>query len=492
MKQTNAKQKTLTPTENPTPKEQQLWQKLKEHLPKSTPHPNPTLLKSVLEAVILTKTTLKNKICFNLQVPSSFHQKFLQNFLTPIESFFKNTTQSHIINNHSNRQNNGSYNDLSFAISVIKKPLPDFNTIKTSVQATKSRVLTLHNPTTSKDASLDVFKSCDFGSFIEEPNNSFALAIAKNIVSFSYKNSINPLYIYGSSGLGKTHLLLAIWHQAKKNHPQKKILYLKAEQFFNECITHIQKKTMPQFRKKYRENISLLLLDDVQILGRGESIQEEFFHTYESLIQAGCQIVLASDTKPQDIKGLKNKIKTRFSEGVIADIQAPNTESKITIVEKIAQNISLNLTRGMVDYLANLPLSSVREIKGCLKKLKFFCKLQKKPLCLLLIKKLFPAHPQPPPSSLCVENLLKGVAGFFNILVSDMKSSSRNPKTLIARNFCMLLMRKKWDFSLNQIAQIFEKKDHSLVFRALQKVQKQIQKDEKIAQKFKNLKHFIQ
>ena len=348
--------------------EKYLWKQIKQTLQNRSP-----LLRSILTSVTLESSLLEGEERLVLRVPSLFHQNVLKNHLSDIQTQMKEGGRAYK--------------------SILIKPLLTKNSPKNSPVR-----LSCPPPFFSETKKIKqgvFFNQWTFSSFIQGPNNSFAFSLAQNVAKSPKKNKTNPLFIYGPSGLGKTHLLHAIGNTVEQQTPHLKALYLPAERFFNDCIAHIRKNEMPAFRRKYRSNTQILLLDDIQILGKGESTQEEFFHTFEHLKQNGCQIVLASDQKPKNIKGLKERIKTRFEGGIIADIQFPDKDTKIAIIKNKAQKARLNLSEEAISYIAHIPTFSIREIEGQINKIKMYCELQRKPLSLKLIQNLLPNEPPP-------------------------------------------------------------------------------------------------
>ena len=443
--------------------EQQLWSYIQSRLKKNTS--SGQMLCTVLKSVCLDRQNINGKTVFILKTPSSFHQKLLKPLLEDIHHQIKQTSPHNLSKSSVIIQTSPApLKSLKRAPARLKPPAPGGYQAKSSV-----------------------FSGWDFNSFVEGPGNSFALAGAKNIACQPGR-SMNPLFIYGSTGLGKTHLLLAIGNFLEKRG--KKALYLPAERFFNDCIHHIQKHSMASFREKYRKNISVLLLDDIQILGKGESIQEEFFHTYESLKQNACQIVLAGDKKPKDIKGLKDRLRTRFLGGVVADIQPPNFETKIAILRQKSLQIKTAFPEDIILYLSRLPMDSVRELEGALNKIRFLCEFQKTKVSLELVQKLFPMTS--PKSSLLPEQIQQICADFFHLKLMDLKSRARSQKIIRARNLSMWLIREKSGLSLCQIGRIFGGKDHSSVLKALKKTKIKLQENQEIIADFKNLELFLQ
>ena len=462
--------------------EQQLWNQIKDTLQKNLQE---KLLKPVLDMVTLESHFLEGKKHFTLKVPSSFHQEVLQKHLFFIQTQIKKQ-------------------ESSFKTVDIQKQSPRLsNKIhKESSDSFKHRVIKPHKKTTKNSP---FYPQWTFSSFVQGPNNSFAFSLAKSIAERPFNNNSNPLFIYGPSGHGKTHLLHAIGNKLEKTKPHLKVLYLPAERFFNDCINHIRKNEMNHFRQKYRSNIQVLLLDDIQILGKGESIQEEFFHTFESLTLARCQLVLASDQKPKDIKGLKNRIKTRFEGGVLADIQNPDKDTKKAIIKsKTLKWQPGGLSEEMISYVSHIPTNSIREIEGHLNKVKMFCDLQNKPLCLQIVKHLFskeissaPSSSLTTPSSPSLSPFFKSskfnlvqteVCAYFHITASDLKSSSRAQHIVYARNIAIYLARKDLCLSLKELGRLFGNRNHSTILHSLKVIEKQ---KPKITRDLKELRTLI-
>lgn len=429
--------------------ESDLWIQIKNNLQQKN---KGQLLRSILSATQMNTQVIEGEKLFTLTVPSSFHQKCIHSCLKDIQAHIK-------------RQG------LRGKILIQKS-----TKTKKDILITQQQVCLSKTKPFFKNKTNSIFAGWNFTDFVEGPSNTFALAAAKSVAKNPVTKHTNPLFIYGPTGLGKTHLLLAIGNQIKK-HPEKKVCYLAAERFFNDCIFHIQKNAMPQFREKYRKHFHVLLLDDVQILGRGESTQEEFFHTFEFLIQRGCQIVLASDKKPKDIKGLKERIQSRFSGGLVVDVQPPDKETSIAIIKQKAKKIGIQLPESTCFFLAELASKSIREIEGFLNKIKIFCDLHPKAsLSPPVLNQLFSAEKllskKPHTLSLSIEEIQQAVASFFHLSPSDIKSRFRTQKIVYARNISMLLVRELLNMSLIQIGHNFGGKDHSSVLKSLQKITK--------------------
>ena len=454
-----------------------LWNQLKTQLKSRF---QGQLLDSVLSAVTVEKNQPGQTESITLKIPSLFHQNFLKSRLAQIQS------QTEVLP------------QVQFALEPKDIPLPvvkpsQSQLKKNSSQKISSRARAFHPDWT-------------FSSFIEGPGNVFAFSLAQSIVKSPFNNSSNPLFIYGPSGLGKTHLLHAIGNALATEHANLKALYLPAERFFNDCISHIRRNEMSVFREKYRKNIQVLLLDDIPILGRGESTQEEFFHTYESLKQAGCQMVLTSDQRPKSIKGLKNRIRTRFEGGVVADIQVPDKDTKRAIIKAKSKHKGIKITEDIVSYMANMPIFSVRELEGHINKIKMFCELRGQNLSLELFKQVFAeelltgSHLQKvkepslsktskaKTSPYQIKQIQKAVCAYFHLSVGDIKSPSRAKPVVLARNMAIYLMREDGEMTLSDIGAFLGGRSHSTLINSLKNIRKSLTKDPNTKQALQELR----
>ena len=451
--------------------EQHLWNQIKKALQDQSP-----VLRSVLNNITLESPVIKGQKHFVFQTPSSFHQDILKKHLHDIQVQMKKRGEVY----------------KSILIKTDKKKR-ELLKVSSSSKPSFSRLK-------KRPSSSSFFHQWTFSSFVPGPSNSFAFSLAQNVAKKPIKNQSNPLFIYGPSGLGKTHLLHAIGNALEQEKPHLKTFYLPAERFLNDCITHISKNDMPAFRQKYRNNTHVLLLDDIQILGRGESTQEEFFNTFECLKQKGCQVVLASDQKPKSIKGLKERIKTRLEGGVIIDIQVPDKDTIKAIIRNKARKALLKLSEEIISYIADLPINSVRETEGHLNKIKMYCELQNRPLSLSLIQKLLPEEPLSLPSAepylshrktLATKSLQKEICSRYHIKLPDLKSKSRSKNMVKARNIAIYISRKELNLTLEEIGYLFGKRNHSTIVHSLKSVEKQQKTNIQMSNSIKELSVFI-
>ena len=314
-----------------------------------------------------------------------------------------------------------------------------------------------------------------FANFVEGKSNEFALAAARRVAenpSLSY----NPLFLYGGVGLGKTHLLHAIGHEIKRNQPQLRILYLVAEQFVNELINSIRFDRMPAFRERYR-TIDVLMIDDVQFIANKERTQEEFFHTFNTLYTSQKQIILSSDSPPRNIPTLEERLRSRFEWGLIADIQPPDLETKMAILQRKASLESFQLPKEVAEFIAQQVRSNIRELEGHLNRVIAYAELTGKPLSLLLaketLKDILPEEGKKPASA----EIIKIVARHYDLKVSEIKSKSNSRQIVIPRQVAMYLCKKLTDLSYPEIGKLFNDKHHSTVMYSCETVQKKRESD---------------
>ena len=329
------------------------------------------------------------------------------------------------------------------------------------------------------DISVDADYEFTFSSFIVGSSNKFAHA-ASLAVATNPGGSYNPLFIYGNSGLGKTHLLYAIRNEIHRTNPEKIIQYVKGDDFTNELIEAIRLNSASDFRNKYRKS-DVLLVDDIQFIGGKESTQEEFFHTFNSLYEAKSQIVLTSDRPPKEIKTLEDRLKSRFESGLIADIQPPDFETRIAIIKRKAELLEMNLPDDIVEYIATKLKTNIRQLEGVVKKLKAQSQLYGEKVTINVAQKTISDilnNDQPPP--LTVEKIIDEVARTFGITSDDIRSSKRNSNISNARQIAIYAVREITDLSMNLIGEEFGNRDHSTIVYAIKQIEKNMTKDPKL------------
>jgi chromosomal replication initiator protein len=317
-----------------------------------------------------------------------------------------------------------------------------------------------------------------FSTFVVGRNNEFAHAASFSIAENPGKENYNPLFICGPTGMGKTHLLNAVGNHIRQNFPHLRILYVSAERFLNECISSIRRQEMDRFRMRYRDQCDVLLMDDIQILGRGEAVQEEFFHTLNDFFEKDQQVIVASDRMPKDIKSLEDRIRTRLEWGLIADIQMPDIETRVAILKYKAERKNILLTNDVIGHVARISKRSIRELEGNLNKVKMFSELQGLPIDLELTKRVLSTHDDV--ATITIDDIQKLVADHYKVRMPDLKSKTRTRPLVVARQVAMFLVKKHLDKSLVDIGRSFGGKDHTTVMNALRRIEDQLNKDSEI------------
>lgn len=330
-----------------------------------------------------------------------------------------------------------------------------------------------------------------FGNFVVGPSNQFCHAASKavaNLPALAY----NPLFIYGGVGLGKTHLINAVGLEIQRSHPGLRVLYVHAEQFTNELINSIRYEKMFEFRKKYRESCDVLLMDDIQFIAGKERTQEEFFHTFNFLYESRRQVVLTSDRFPKDIPQLEERLRSRFEWGLIADIQAPDTETRVAILRKKAEADAIPLPNEVAMFLATHVRNNVRELEGSLIRLSAFASLSGSELNLEMARSVLKDILPDRSRHMTVESIQKLVADHFNLKIADLKSPRRLKVLTVPRQIAMFLCRKHVKSSFPELGMKFGGKDHSTVVHAVQKIEKLLQKDLTLRNEINSLEKRLQ
>lgn len=331
-----------------------------------------------------------------------------------------------------------------------------------------------------------------FDSFVIGNSNRFAHA-ACIAVAESPAKAYNPLFIYGGVGLGKTHLMHAIGNYVMSQNPEAKILYLSSETFTNELINSIKDDKNEEFRSKYRRDVDILLVDDIQFIAEKESTQEEFFHTFNALHGANKQIIISSDRTPKEIPTLEDRLRSRFEMGLIADIQSPDYETRIAILRKKAQEEHRTVPDNVMEYIAKNIKSNIRELEGALTKIFAYADLTKEEITYELaveaLKNIFQNNRQ---IEITASLIKEKVAQSFSVKMEDFNSKGRKREIAYPRQVAMYLCREMTELSLPKIGMEFGGRDHTTVIHAHEKIAKDIENDQKISEKIKDLKKDIQ
>ncbi len=315
-----------------------------------------------------------------------------------------------------------------------------------------------------------------FETFVVGSNNQMAHAAAMAVAQ-SPGQAYNPLFIYGDTGLGKTHLMHAIGHAILRHNPEAKIAYLSTEKFTNEFIEALQSQSLTRFRQRYR-HVDVLLIDDVQFLAGKERIQEEFFHTFNELFESGKQIVLSSDRRASEIQKLEARLVSRFEWGLPADIQAPDVETRIAILRTKATSLKFDLPATVLNFIAQNVSKNIRRLEGALIKVASYANLTGKPIDLptaeMLLQDVLIEQAQ---NLLTIEVIQKRVADHYQIRHSDMTSKRRPANIAIPRQIAMYLCRQLTKHSLQEIGDAFGGRDHGTVIHACKSVDNMLEQD---------------
>ena len=325
-----------------------------------------------------------------------------------------------------------------------------------------------------------------FETYVVGPSNKLAYAAA-HAVSERPGVNYNPLFIYGDSGLGKTHLLYAIAHGLKKNHPDAKIVYIKGDDFTNELVASIREGKNAEFREKYRQ-ATLLLVDDVQFIAGKEQTQEEFFHTFNSLYEAGKQIVLTSDRPPREMTKLEDRLRTRFEWGLMVDVTPPDYETRLAIVKNKSAMLGVKLSDPVTDLIAENVTANVRQIEGTLNKILAYYDLMGSAMSqediLRAIRDMIKKNNEYIHTAQAVVNY---ICSTYHIDEDVLRGQSRGREVVTARQIAMYLMRRMICMNLVDIGKEFGDRDHTTVLHSLDKVEKQMRSDPAFAEMVKQI-----
>lgn len=316
-----------------------------------------------------------------------------------------------------------------------------------------------------------------FDNFVIGPSNQYASALAMNTAKFPGQN-YNPLFLYGSSGLGKTHLLHAIGNEILRRNPNMKVLYITSERFVNDLIMSINEKNTDAFRQHYRR-IDVLLLDDVQFLAGKESTQMEFFHTFNELYNNNKQIVLTSDRKPKDLITLEERLRTRFEWGVPTDIITPDFETRVAILKKEAESSNVRIEEEIFRLIAEKITSSVRELKGALTKIISYAAINHVDVDLKIAQDLLKSFVQEESTIKITDKMIVDkVCTYYNVTKQDILGSSRTKSVTLPRQVAMYLCKTLTDMNFVMISKAMGNKDRTTVMHNVDKIMEQIKKDE--------------
>ena len=337
-----------------------------------------------------------------------------------------------------------------------------------------------------EDGFLPGTEEYTFERFVVGSSNKFAHAAARAVADHPALN-YNPLFIYGESGLGKTHLLYAIAHKIHQNHPDYRIVYIKGDSFTNELIQAIREGRNPEFREKYR-SADVFLMDDVQFIAGRESTQEEMFHTFNTLYEAGRQIVFTADRPPKEMLRLDDRLKTRFEWGLPVDIQPPDYETRVAIIKNKAIRRGMNLPDPVLQYIAENITSNVRQIEGTVNKILAFQELMGESVDVdtvtRAVRDMFKDKADFLPSP---DIIIDEVSKFYNIDADALRGQGRTKDTALARQIAMYQIRRMTNLSLKEIGKEFEGRDHTTVMHSIDRIEKLTKTNPEIAEVIKDI-----
>ncbi len=337
-----------------------------------------------------------------------------------------------------------------------------------------------------KEAPVYENEQYTFNNFIEGPSNRFAyraaIAVSENpggmYKSDNYLN-YNPLFIYGKSGLGKTHILNAICCEIRHRFPEMKILYVRTEDFANEFINALAKKTVDEFRDKFR-SIDILLIDDIQFIGGKDRTEEEFFHTFNALVENGKQIVLTSDRPPKEIKSLTERLCSRFEKGLLADIQSPEYETRCAIIKAKAKLIGFDIPNTVVNYVAERIKKNIRQLEGTTIKLHAMSQLSGERINIALAQKVIKdVLDETQPVPITIEKIVEEVSRTEGVSIEDIYGKKQKAEITRARNISMYIIRDVTNSSFEAIGEKFNK-HHSTVMHSINKITEEMNKDSRL------------
>ncbi len=329
-----------------------------------------------------------------------------------------------------------------------------------------------------------------FENYVMGNSNRFAYAAASQVAN-NPANTYNPLFLYGGAGLGKTHLMHAIGNRIKQNNPSMKVLYISSENFTNEIINSIYNKNTEAFRKKYR-NIDCLIIDDIQFLKGKEQTQVEFFHTFNDLKDSNKQIIISSDKLPREIETLEDRMRSRFEQGLIADIQPPDLETRMAILRQKAFNDNVELPNDVLTLLATSITSNIREIEGAYTKVVAYSSLMNVPITIEITKRILDEMGNVVQvKQITFESIVEAVADHYRIKKDELFNKKRTQSIAYPRQIAMYLCRELADMSYPRIGELFGGRDHTTVIHAYEKISNKCKTDGKLQNELKTLQELL-
>lgn len=425
-------------------------------------------------------------------------------FLETPHSFIRDWIEDHYIGTLNSAIRNLTGKTLSVQILVNEAPLKKKSRTTTPVSkkgglasdaakstrtAGKKGVGPVSGPEPMSNGGLN--PKYNFDSFVVGSSNQFARAAALAVAE-NPARSYNPLFIYGGVGLGKTHLMHAIGRLAQERNPDLRLCYMSSERFMNELINSLRFDRMPQIRETYR-TMDILLVDDIQFIAGKERTQEEFFHTFNTLFDSHKQIVVSSDKYPREIPDLEERLRSRFEWGLVADIQPPDLETKVAILEKKGEEFGVAIPQEVALFLAGNTTSNIRELEGYLLRVIAFATINKtKTISMELTRGALKNFLDQKNKVITVEDIQKKVGVFYNVKISDLKAKKKNKTLILPRHTAMYLIRELTNLSLPEIGRHFGGRDHTTVLHAIHKIRNILETDPDYVQTVENLTRDIE
>ncbi len=391
-------------------------------------------------------------------------------------------------------------------ISIWSSESPGIDNVEVSVEdGQNSKIRSLNNKTqknnkteshqniriTNKDdiliSSLD--KRLTFENFVVGTPNELAFAAAKRVAEADFV-PFNPLFLYGGVGLGKTHLMNAIAWVIKKKNPDRKVVYISAEKFMYQFIKALRSKDVMNFKQEFR-SVDVLMIDDVQFISGKEHTQEEFFHTFNALVDRGCQIVLSADKSPSDLEGMEERLKSRLGWGLVTDIQPTTYELRLGILQSRAESSGITFPREVLDFIAQKIKSNVRELEGALNRIIAHTTLVGKQITLENTIDVLSDILRANNKLITIEDIQKKVSEHFSVKMSEMFSARRSKSVVIPRQIAMYLSKELTNLSYPEIGRNFGGKDHTTIIHASKKIDKLLNENSHISEDIKLLKSIL-
>ena len=444
-----------------------------------------------------------------IEVPSQYFYEWLEeNYVSELQQALTSIIGENASLDYSIVVDRGDRNNRPLHVTLpnktsgqarIAEPVENGAFVSYSGAVTKARSEILETGKSAFHARLEkdrlfdesnLIPSYSFENFVEGDCNRLARSAGLAVASKPGITSFNPLMLYGGVGLGKTHLMHAIGNKIREMDPGRKMIYISSEKFTHQFIESLGKNAASDFTEHYMQ-MDVLIVDDIQFLAGKEKTQEIFFHIFNHLQQAGKQIILSSDCPPKDLKGMHERLISRFKWGLTADLQQPDYETRMAIIQKKMQNDGLHLPLDVVDYLAQHIDTNIRELEGAMISLIAQSSLNKREFNLEQAKKILNNIVEQFDRVLDIEKIQKSVSRFFSVSVDDLKDKTRKKEVAVARQVGMYFAKEYTGYSLKQIGHYFGGRDHSTVIHAIQSVQALIDKDATFRKNVEDLKRLL-